>query len=193
MVSEQTDGDVLILRAWQKSDKDSLVRHANNRNVSRHLREVFPYPYTDQDADAWLNRTVPEEAAKWRFAIEIGGEAVGGIALDLCTDVERHSASIGYWLGEGFWGRGIMTHAVTEVTARALATPRFCRVCAQVSSGNPASMRVLEKAGYQREGVLVRGVIKSGMVFDQVLYAVTRDPGLPYEPAVSTGPEQLRC
>lgn len=44
-------------------------------------------------------------------------------------------------------------------------------------------MRVLEKAGYQREGILVRSGVKNGVLFDQVLYAITRDPGLPYVPA----------
>jgi [ribosomal protein S5]-alanine N-acetyltransferase len=178
----EIDCGVCMLRPWQKSDKASLILHANNRNVSRHLREIFPYPYTETDADAWLNRQVPDEVAQWRFAIEIERNAVGGVGLDLYSDVERHSAAIGYWLGEPFWGRGIMAAAVKAVTARALASPRFFRICSQVSSGNPASMRVLEKAGYQREGVLVRGIVKDGVVFDQVLYGITRDPGLPYEP-----------
>jgi RimJ/RimL family protein N-acetyltransferase len=180
MNPDRIDCGACVLRRWKKSDRESLVRHANNPNVSRHLRNIFPCPYTNADAHAWLRRKVSKEGAPWRFAIEAGGEAVGGIGLDLGKDVESHSAEIGYWLGEAFWGRGIMTAAAKAMTARALASPRFYRVCAHVSAQNPASMRVLEKAGYQREGVLVRSGVKNGVLFDQMLYAITRDPGLPY-------------
>ena len=155
-------------------------------NVSRHLRNIFPFPYTKADADAWLRRRPSKGAAPWRFAIEVEERAVGGIGLDLLRDIESHSAEIGYWLGEDFWGRGITTAAVREVTARALASAQFYRVCAHVSAQNPASMRVLEKAGYRPEGVLVRSGVKHGVLFDVVLYAITRDPGLPYAPAMGT-------
>jgi ribosomal-protein-alanine N-acetyltransferase len=180
MSTDRIDCGVCLLRGWRKSDKASLVRHANNLNVSRHLRHIFPFPYTKADADAWLRRKPSKNAAPWRFAIEVNGEAVGGIGLDLRKDIESHSAEIGYWLSEDFWGHGIMTAAVKEVTSRALASPHFYRLCAYVSAQNPASMRVLEKAGYKKEGVLVRSGVKHGVLFDQLLYAITRDPGLPY-------------
>lgn len=176
------DCGLCTLRPWRKSDKHSLIRHANNRNVSRNLEDVFPYPYTDADADAWLSRQ--DGLSPWRFAIAVEGEPVGGIGLDVRGDIQRHSAMIGYWLGEAYWGRGIMTRAVGALTERALAAPDLYRVYAFVFAWNKASMRVLEKAGYQREGILIRSGVKDGVLFDQVLYAITRDPGLPYEPAM---------
>ena len=75
-----------------------------------------------------------------------------------------------------------MTEALRAVTAAALAEPDVVRVFAPVFSWNPASMRVLEKAGYRREAVLVRSGVKDGTLFDRVVFAITRDVGLPYVP-----------
>jgi RimJ/RimL family protein N-acetyltransferase len=161
-------------------DKTSLIRHANNRRVWRNLRDLFPHPYTEADADAWLSYATEEERSPWVFAIEVNGEAGGAISLEPGRDIEAHSAEIGYWLGEPFWGRGIVTAAARAITARAFEETDLCRLHAWVFAWNPASMRVLEKAGYRREGVLVRGGIKDGNLIDRVMYAITRDPGLPY-------------
>jgi ribosomal-protein-alanine N-acetyltransferase len=108
------------------------------------------------------------------YAIEVDGEAVGGIGLAIGADVHRLGAEIGYWLGEAVWGRGIATAVVRTLTPWAFATFGLERIFAGVFSSNPASMRVLEKCGYVREGVLRRAVIKDGRMLDQVLYAVTR-------------------
>jgi RimJ/RimL family protein N-acetyltransferase len=114
------------------------------------------------------------------FAIEVDGEASGGIGLVRGRDIELRSAEIGYWLGEGYWGRGIATAAVRAITARAFEETDLCRLYGWVFAWNPASMRVLENAGYHREGTLIRSAIKDGFLIDRVMYAITRDPGLPY-------------
>src|ERR1041384_8104175 len=97
-----------VIRAWSPSDRESLARHANNPRIAANLRDVFPSPYGLEDADRYLAR-VSDGAAPTSFAIEVDGEAAGGIALMLHGDVERISAEIGYWLGEPYWGRGVMT------------------------------------------------------------------------------------
>jgi RimJ/RimL family protein N-acetyltransferase len=183
MLPERLACDVCLLRPWRWADKPALLRHANNRNVSRNLRDVFPYPYTEADADAWLCRAATAPTPEGLYAIEVDGEAAGGIEVRRRGDVERHSAEVGYWLGELCWGRGIMTAALRAVTAAALAEPDLWRLEAPVFAWNARSMRVLENAGYRREAVLVRSGVKDGVVFDQVLYAITRDGGLPYAPA----------
>src|SRR6186713_2361947 len=96
------------IRPWTIADAESLQRHANNRRVSIQLRDRFPYPYTIDNARTFLGWvTTRESATVW--AIEVDGEACGGIGIELHTDVERVSAEIGYWLGEPVWGRGIAT------------------------------------------------------------------------------------
>jgi len=167
------DAGTCLIRLWQRGDRASLVRHADNRRVWLMLRDQFPHPYTPADADTWLAH-VRRQRPVTSFAIAVDGEAAGGIGLAPQRDVHRRSAEVGYWLGEAFWNRGIMTAAVREFTTYAFDSFDLLRIYAAVFSSNPASMRVLEKAGYTREGVLRRSVVKDGQVLDQVLYAVTR-------------------
>jgi RimJ/RimL family protein N-acetyltransferase len=108
------------------------------------------------------------------WAIEVNGEAIGGIGIELHTDVERVSAEIGYWLGEAMWGRGIATEALTAVTTEAFKRFDITRLYALPFADHAASVRVLEKAGYVREGHLRRSAIKDGKVRDQLLFAAYR-------------------
>jgi RimJ/RimL family protein N-acetyltransferase len=108
------------------------------------------------------------------FAIEHGGEAIGGIGFMLGADISRLSVEMGYWLGEPFWGRGIATRAVTESSEWAFSSYKAVRIFATVFSHNTASIRVLEKSGFTREGVLRRSAIKNGTILDQIMYAKVR-------------------
>jgi len=109
------------------------------------------------------------------FAIALDDEAVGGIGFTVQNDVAHRSAEIGYWLGEQFWGRGIATEALTAVTEYAFKNFDLCRLYAHVFEWNPASARVLEKAGYDFEGRLKKSVTKNGQTIDQLMYAIVRD------------------
>jgi RimJ/RimL family protein N-acetyltransferase len=159
------------IRDWRGSDAPSLARHANNRKIWRNLRDFFPHPYTLDDARRWIESTTAADATT-SFAIEVDGEAVGGIGLHPGRDVHRRSAEIGFWLGEPFWGRGIMTEAVQAVTRHAFDVLGLSRVHASVFEWNTASARVLEKAGYTLEATLRRAVVKDGKTIDALLYAI---------------------
>jgi ribosomal-protein-alanine N-acetyltransferase len=162
------------VRSWAWRDRDSLIRYANNRNVWLNLRDRFPHPYTLVDARNFLDSVVgvtPETS----FAITLADEAVGGLGFTVQNDVSYRSAEIGYWLGEEFWGRGIATEALMAVTEYAFANYDLCRLYAHVFAWNPASARVLEKAGYELEGRLRKNVTKDGQTIDQLLYAMVRD------------------
>jgi [ribosomal protein S5]-alanine N-acetyltransferase len=168
------DLGVCTVRSWCADDAESLTQHANNRRVWRNLRDRFPYPYTPADAEAFL-RSVIGTTPETSFAIAVNGAAVGGIGLTLAEDVHRRTAEIGYWLGEEYWGRGITSAAVRAVTEYAFAQHDLVRIWAGVFSWNPASMRVLEKAGYAREGTLRKSAFKDGVVVDEVIYAMVRE------------------
>ena len=161
------------LRPWVPGDEQSLVRHANNRMIWRNLRDAFPHPYTLADAGNWIRIANPSTPIT-NFAIVVENSAVGGIGLVLKDDVFRRSAEIGYWLGEEFWGRGIVTEAVRATTDYAFATFDICRLFAGVFEWNPASMRVLEKAGYEFECRMKKSVTKDGQTIDELIYAVVR-------------------
>lgn len=162
------------VRSWTWRDRDAIVRHANNRDVSINLRDHFPYPYTVEDARVWLESVIGYEP-ETNFAIDVAGEAAGGIGFTLLHDVARRSAEIGYWLGEEFWGRGIATEALIAVTNHAFANFDLCRIYAHVFEWNRASARVLEKAGFALEGRLRKSVTKNGQTIDQFMYAVVRE------------------
>jgi RimJ/RimL family protein N-acetyltransferase len=158
------------VRSWQSNDLESLVKYANNPHIWINLRDRFPHPYTTSDGRTFL-RNIRSQRPETAFAIVVGQEAAGGIGFQLQGDVERVSAEIGYWLGEPFWGRGIMTEALVAVTAHAIATHGLSRVYAVPFAWNGASCRVLEKAGYLLEARLRRSAIKDGRIVDQLQYA----------------------
>ena len=110
------------------------------------------------------------EPTSW--AIEVDGMAVGAIGVTLQEGIYLKSAHFGYWLGEPYWGRGIMTEAVKAVSSYAMHRFSLIRLEAPVFEWNPASMRVLEKCGFVREGVLRASAVKDGQVIDRVLYAL---------------------
>lgn len=162
------------IRPFRHDDAASIARYANNRKVWRNLRDLMPHPYAESDAHDFVGRALAAPRPT-NFAIEVDGAAVGGIGLRLKDDIERIAAEVGYWLGEPFWGRGILSEAVPAFTRWALAEFTLTRIEAWVFEWNPASARVLEKAGYVREGMLRRSAIKDGVIINRWLYAYIVD------------------
>jgi ribosomal-protein-alanine N-acetyltransferase len=163
----------VVLRPWQPGDAAALVRHADDAEVSRWLRDRFPWPYRAADAEAFL-AIANDPGDEWRLAIAHDGEAIGGIGMRVGADVHRHSAELGYWLGQAHWRRGYMRAAVSAFVPVAMTRLRLHRVCARVFDGNTASMRLLERCGFEKEGRLRREVMKRGTLLDTVIYAKTR-------------------
>ena len=163
-----------LLRPLVPADAESLARHANDRDVWRNLRDLFPHPYSVEDARGYIAMAAGRSPQS-SFGIVVEGEAAGGVSLRPGTDVERASAEIGYWLGRAYWGRGVMTQAVRAATRYAFAELGMHRVWAVPFAHNTASCRVLEKAGYVLEGRLRRSAIKEGVVVDQWMWAAYDD------------------
>ena len=162
-----------IIRPWRLDDAESLVRHANNRKIWIALRDIFPHPYGIDDAHTFL-RSVTNSEPVTLFCIDVGSAAIGGIGIRIGVDVHRHTAELGYWLGEEFWRRGIMTQAVAAFTDFCFEDFQLRRIYAEPFSNNRASARVLEKAGFTFEGRLKNNVLKDGEVLDSLLYARTK-------------------
>jgi ribosomal-protein-alanine N-acetyltransferase len=164
-----------VLRPWTPADKSSLIENANNRNVWRNLADVFPHPYTEADADNWI-RISGSAGRSISLAIELEGVAVGGIGARSGEGIFVRTAHFGYWLGEPYWGRGIVTAAGRAMLEHLKADGRFARLEAPVFEWNPASMRVLEKLGFERIAHLRKSVTKDGQLIDSVLYAYLLNP-----------------
>ena len=159
-----------LLREWRWEDKDALIKNANNLNIAKMVKNRFPYPYDEAAANNWLS-LVTIESPQTNFAIVVKNKAVGGIGFESQADIFRRSAEIGYWLGEDYWGKGIMTETVKAVTSFAFGNFDLCRMQAGVFATNSASVRVLEKAGYVFEGRLKKSITKFGQTIDQLVFA----------------------
>lgn len=164
--------DTCVLRPWRAGDEASLQRNADNYNVWCNLTDRFPHPYTMDDARWWIEHTATVERVG--FAIEVDGQAVGGIGCAAKPDVYRLTGEVGYWLGEPHWGRGIVTEAVRAFVPYVFDSTDLVRLEAGVFDRNTRSARVLEKNGFVFEGRLTRGAFKDGVVMDVLLYARLR-------------------
>ncbi len=160
------------IRDWRADDAESIAHHANDREVWLRVSDVFSYPYTIDNAHEFLARTMANEP-RTNFAIEVNGAAVGGIGLRLGSDIRRHTAEVGYWLGREFWNCGIMSEALTKFCEAAFAGFDLHRISAFVFSNNPTSGRVLEKAGFLFEGRMKHEVVKNGELLDSLVYGKT--------------------
>lgn len=163
----------LPLRRWKASDRESLVRNANDREVWRWLRDAFPHPYTEADASEWLE-IATRQSPTLDFAIDVSGHAVGGIGLVMGEDISRVSVEVGYWLGREYWCKGLTTRALRAITEYAFNSFPIERIFATPMEGNEGSFRVLEKAGYSLEGVHRRAAIKDDRIVDLRCYSAIR-------------------
>jgi RimJ/RimL family protein N-acetyltransferase len=162
------------IRSYERNDKDALIKYANNNKISQNLRDSFPYPYAEEDAQAWITAATNQNP-ETNFAIANSDELIGGIGLMFQPDVYRFSAEIGYWIAEPFWGKGIASLALTALSKYAFEQFGLNRIFAGVFLGNSASMRVLEKSGFKLEGRLRNAVYKDNHFKDQLMYSILRE------------------
>ncbi len=161
------------LRPLDLSDIDSLVKHANNRNVSAFMTDRFPNPYTRKDAVKFI-KMFKDKDPQEVLAIDVDGEIVGAVGVHPMEDVLKLNAEIGYWIGEEYWGKGIVARAVRELVDYAFATFEIDRIIARIYGNNPASRRVAEKAGFKQEAFFEKTIVKYGEVLDEYIYAIRK-------------------
>jgi RimJ/RimL family protein N-acetyltransferase len=161
------------IRSFKINDAPSLAHHANNKNIWLQLRDVFPHTYSEKDANFFIELCLKQNPQR-NFAITINDEAVGAIGFTLQQDIERFSAEIGYWLSEKYWGKGITTNVLREMIKYGFETYKLNRIFALPLAKNEGSLRVLEKAGFEREGLLKQSAFKNNRFEDQFIYACLR-------------------
>lgn len=157
------------LRTWQTEDAASLTQYINNKKIWDNCRDGLPYPYAQEDAQTFLAIVQAKEGIH-DFCIEVNGEAVGSIGFMPCVDVERFNAEVGYWIGEPFWNRGIVTDVLKEAISYYFEHTDIVRIFALVFEHNTASMRVLEKAGFVKAGVMRKAIFKNEHFIDAHYY-----------------------
>ena len=165
----------IVLSPLQESDKPALVRHLKDKEIADYtLRN--PSPYTLADADHFLERTAETTARQGsplHFAIRNAeSELIGACGFE--DLIAGHKAEVGYWLAKPFWGQGIATEVVGALCRFAISEWNLVRITAHVFSFNAASARVLEKNGFELEGVLKKHHRKAGRFLDSKLYALVK-------------------
>jgi len=162
------------LRPWTPADVDSLVLFANNYEIAKYMTNQFPYPYTTEAGEAFIQFAMQGDPTLI-FAIDIDGQASGGIGLHPQTDIQCKNAELGYWLSQPFWGKGIITKAILQMTDYGFATLDINRIFARPFGTNMGSQKALEKAGFVLEARLEETYFKNGVYQDELVYARRRN------------------
>lgn len=164
------------LRDWKVGDGESIVKYANNPRIAKNLRDVFPHPYTLDDAHYFINQCIHRDKSKQLIkAIIVDGEAVGSVGLNVQSDISRKNALLGYWLGEPFWGKGIMSEAIKRIAEEGFEKLDIERIYAKPFADNKASRKTLERAGFELEGITKKGVYKNGVIKDGTVYSLVKE------------------
>ena len=166
--------DDIFIRHFLYGDASGLARNGDNPKVAINQRECFPSPYTLEVARQWI-QYIKDNEAQTRFVIANEKEAIGEIGVVKQLDVHRHSAEIGFWIGEKYWGQGIMTRAVNWMADYCFRELDIKRLFADVVEFNHASQRVLCKCGFQLEGVFRKNIYRNEQFYDQFVYARLKD------------------
>jgi ribosomal-protein-alanine N-acetyltransferase len=165
----------LTLRAFSPADAPEVQRLAGDRAVASTTQNI-PHPYEDGVAEAWIAALQPafERGAGVSFAIvrRDDGQLLGAIGLTYAPQHER--AEMGYWIGAPYWNHGYATEAARAVIAYAFQVLGLNKVSAQHLTRNPASGRVMQKAGMRHEGILRAHVKKWGVFEDLKTYSILR-------------------
>ena len=162
---------MITLRKWTLADADDLAAISDNKKIADYMRDRFPNPYTREDAEYYIKLC---RFDKWELsrAIELDGKIVGSVSLSREGDVSVKTSELGYWVGENFWGQGIATAAVKKICAFGFEKLELVTIYANVFEKNFASMRVLEKCGFELEGRLRKAIFKNGVIQDAFLYSL---------------------
>ena len=164
------------LRAWTLADASALAKLINNKKVQDNLRDGLPFPYGEEDAKVFLSAMLASDPDQnMAFAIEADGELIGSISATRCANIHFRTAELGYYLGEPYWGKGFATEAVRQICDYIYRNTDIIRIFAEPFAYNTASCRVLEKAGFQLEGLLRSNAVKNGRILDMKMYARIRE------------------
>lgn len=161
------------LRPFTMNDLDSFVKYANNSKIANNLTDKFPHPYSKENGKMFIEMASKNDPVNI-FAIDINGEACGGIGIHPQEDVQRKNAELGYWLAEPFWGNGIISRAIPQIVEYGFKNFDITRIYARPYGTNAASQRVLEKAGFVLEGKFEKTLFKNEEFLDEWIYAIRK-------------------
>ncbi|MBP6335518.1 MAG: GNAT family N-acetyltransferase [Bacteroidia bacterium] len=161
------------LRPWRFEDLDTLIKYANNFKIAKNMTDQFPHPYTIEKGKAFIDFASSSQPTNI-LAIESNNEVIGAIGIHPQNDIQRKNAELGYWLAEPFWGKGIMTNAIIQMTEYAFKNWDINRIFARPFGTNIGSQKALEKAGFKLEGRFEKSFYKNDEFVDELIYAIRK-------------------
>lgn len=169
-----TQKENYTLRTWEATDAESLAVQLNNKKIWDNCRDGLPYPYKLENAEAIL-KVIAQKDGIHDFCIEVDGKAVGNIGFVPENDVQRFNAEVGYLIGEPYWNRGIVTDALKEAIRYYFKHTPIIRIFAFVFEYNLPSMRVLDKAGFTKIGVMHKSIFKNDAFCDAHYFELLKE------------------
>lgn len=164
------------IRKWRPADANELAAALSNKKILNNLRDGLPFPYTERDAKEYIEAMLAaDESNTFAFAVVLDDRVIGSIGAFRQGNIHSRTAELGYYIAEEHWGKGVMTCAVKQLCEYIFSKTDIIRIFAEPFAYNAGSCRVLEKAGFQFEGVLRANAVKNGRVIDMRMYALVRD------------------
>ncbi|MEG0377541.1 MAG: GNAT family protein [Eubacterium sp.] len=163
------------IRQWKIEDAEKLAEMLNNKKILDNLRDGLPYPYGVRDAEEYITAMLSADQTKtFAFAVTAEDQVVGSIGVFRCENIHDRTAELGYYIGEPYWGKGIGTCAVKQICAFVFKNTNMIRIFAEPFAYNTASCRILEKSGFQFEGLLRSNAVKNGKIVDMKMYGLIK-------------------
>ncbi|KAF5087919.1 Acetyltransferase (GNAT) domain protein [anaerobic digester metagenome] len=165
-----------ILRKWKMTDAEPLSEMLNNPKILANLRDGLPYPYTIDDAKGYIKAMLDADQDQiFAYAVTDGNRVIGSMGVFRKENIHFRTAELGYYIAEPDWGQGHGTRAVKQICELIFETTDIIRIFAEPFVRNLGSCRILEKAGFQPEGILRKNAVKNGQIEDMKLYALIRE------------------
>lgn len=161
----------ISIRNWETSDAERLAEIANNFAIAKWLTNKYPYPYSLDDAKAFI-ASASEADPSSIFAITHDNEVIGAIGIHKQDDVWSKNAELEYWIAEEFWGKGIATYAIKELVVYGFNHLNLNRIFARPFGTNTGSRKALENAGFRLEATLPKTIWKNNEWYDECIYAI---------------------
>ncbi|MCL2383468.1 MAG: GNAT family N-acetyltransferase [Oscillospiraceae bacterium] len=164
------------IRKWRIEDAEELSNAMNNKKILDNLRDGIPYPYTIEHAKEFIMKMLSVKTdSEYSWAIIVDNKVAGNIGAIRKSNIHSHTAEMGYYISEPHWGKGIMTNVVKEVCKYIFENTDIIRIFAEPFADNIASCKVLEKAGFELEGVLRKNAIKNGEILNTKIYSIINE------------------
>lgn len=163
------------IRQWKIEDAADLATCLSNENIQSNLRDGLPYPYTESDAREYIEAMLnSDKNTTFAFAITVEEKVIGSIGVFRKENIHSRTAEVGYYIAEPFWGKGFGTGAVRQICSFIFNHTDIIRIFAEPFANNSASCRILEKSGFEYEGLLRSNAVKNGQVLDMKMYSLIK-------------------